>query len=125
MLSEKGQQKLVDRIADNYVRILRRQLPQRPALIIEILEELLRVYNKENKNGSANSYIESIKRPVVALNPKTGELVKRYESIRDAWRQTKVYHGTIYHCVAHDRPKGYRTAGGFKWMYEEEWLKQK
>lgn len=120
LLSVKGHKKLTDKIADNYVRLVRRPVEQRPVMILGIIENLLKIYN-ENTADMKNPYIETIRRPVVKLDKKTGELVERYESIRDACRKTGVYHGTIYHCVAHDRPKGYITAGGFKWMYESDW----
>lgn len=124
LLSAYGEKKLVDEIADNYVRLVKRSFEQRGVLLLEILDNLIKYYNSGTAHMK-NPYIESIKRPVVALDKKTGALIQRYESIRDAWHKTGVYHGTIYHCVAHDRPNGYKTGGGFVWMYEEDWLEQK
>ena len=123
-LSPAGRKKLTDKAAENYVRIMRRRDPaERAQMCKDIISELLKYYNESTKDLK-NPWLETVKRPVVALDPKTGALVKRYGSIREAWRETGVYHGTIYHCIAHDRPKGYKTGGGFKWMYESEWLEK-
>lgn len=75
------------------------------------LEWCTQAYNnaygtKSKRTGIAN------KIPVVAI--KDGEIIKRFDSARDAWRETGVHFSSITACC-----KGrHKKAGGFEWEYE-------
>ena len=61
------------------------------------------------KNGKCTS------RPVLQLD-LNGNIIKRYESGKDAFRQTGISHSHILECCAGKR---YKTVGGFIWRYDE------
>ena len=68
-------------------------------------------YNKFGENNA-----KSIK--VVQLNKETYELIRVWGSIVDAKRELKITH--ISDCCKNKR----NHAGGFKWMYYEDYIKQ-
>lgn len=123
----KGKAKLHAVMDDNYVRLLRRQGEARVAEIKKLIKGVAAIYNESTK-GMANPYLETVRRPVVALNPKTLEVEAEYEGIRAAWKATGLYHGTIFECVnkrhliLEGKPgrKGYNTGGGKIWLYKED-----
>ena len=59
------------------------------------------------KNG------KSVSKPVLQFS-KNGMLINKYESAKEAHRQTGVNHSHIIECCKHQR---YKTAGGFVWKY--------
>ena len=71
----KGKQKLHAVMDDNYVRLMRRQGDARVAEIKKLIKGVAAIYN-ENTKGMVNPYLETVRRPVVALDPKTLEVVR-------------------------------------------------
>ena len=49
------------------------------------------------------------------------KFVAEYVSAFDAYRKTEIRHSTIYDCCNHKQ--GHYTAGGFKWIYKDEYDK--
>lgn len=58
-----------------------------------------------------------LSKPVVQLS-STGEFIKEYPSYREAFRETNI--NSIDKVCAH-KPKR-KTAGGYRWMYKDEYL---
>lgn len=56
--------------------------------------------------------------PVVALD-KQGNFVAEYSSIKEASKLTCISKGNICQCCKH---KSYNSAGGFIWIYKDEYL---
>lgn len=82
--------------------------------------------SKENANwGTRNKRIsEYVKsHPVKCFSKKinmidliTGKVIKQYNSISDASKETKTHQGNISECCANKRNK----ANGFKWQFADE-----
>lgn len=49
-----------------------------------------------------------------------GNFIKKYPSVSIAKKESKIIKGNIYFCLT----SGGKSAGGYKWMYYEEYLKQ-
>ena len=63
--------------------------------------------------------VEKISKPVVQLDKK-GNFISEFESLREASRRTGIADGSICRCCNH-KP-GYKSAGGFIWIYKDEYL---
>lgn len=81
------------------------------------VENLRWVTHKENNNNPKSKYKQSI--PVLQFS-LDGELVNRWESIRDIEREIGIRNSAISHCL-----KSNKICGGFKWRkwYKKIWEK--
>lgn len=70
------------------------------------------------KNREKVDYTK-LMRPVVQINPETGEAVTQYQSISEAARVIGVINSTIHSVV--NREGYHKTAGGFGWIYLDEY----
>ena len=59
-------------------------------------------------------------KPVVQLSIN-GDFIKQYDSLKLASEETGIGHGIICACCKH--PERNKSAGGFRWMYKEEYDK--
>lgn len=124
----KGKAKLHSVMDDNYVRLVRRKGQERVDEIKRLIKGVAAIYNEGTKHLD-NPYIETVRRAVVAIDPKTMQVVAEYEGIRVAWKKTGLYHGTIQECckkrhqmlMGEPSRKGYNTGAGKIWMYKEDW----
>ena len=124
-LSPKGQKKLNDKLCDHHHIIVRKPISVRVEMIDSFMDDFLKVYPL-GCDDTKNLALEASKKPVVSVEKKTG-VVKEYESVRAASRESHVDDGSICFCCqnmagTHIR-KGYKSAGGFKWYFKEDWLK--
>lgn len=55
-------------------------------------------------------------KPIVQLDVETGEIIRRWECARDAWRALGVYYGHISRCCNGKL----KTAGGYRWRFATE-----
>ena len=62
--------------------------------------------------------VEKLSIPVVQLDKK-GNFISEFESLREASRRTGIDDGSICRCCNH-KP-GYKSAGGFVWIYKDEY----
>ena len=82
------------------------------------LEWCSSAYN--NSYGTRTRRIaEKISKPVVQLEKK-GNFIAEFESLREASRRTGIASISICSCCKH-KP-GYKSAGGFLWIYKDEYL---
>lgn len=58
-------------------------------------------------------------RAVYQINPKTGEVIKKWDMISEAERQLHISHTAIVRCCGL-KPQS-KTAGGFTWRYVEDY----
>ena len=81
------------------------------------VENLRWVTHLENNNNTNSKYKNSI--PVLQFS-LDGELVRKWESIRDVEKEIGIKNGTISNCI-----KANRICGGFKWRkyYKKIWEK--
>lgn len=71
---------------------------------------------KEDYNPSVQIiYTDTRKRPVIQFDI-FGNIIKRYESIKDAEQKTGIYSSNIIRCCLHD----VNMAGSFVWRYADE-----
>ena len=63
--------------------------------------------------------VEKLSIPVVQLDKK-GNFISEFESLREASRRTGIASTHICNCCNH-KP-GYKSAGGFLWIYKDEYL---
>lgn len=82
------------------------------------------MYGKKQSEESIDKNIQSqkTKRDVVQCD-KQLNFVAQYISINEASRSTGIRHINISHCC-HHKPH-YKTAGGYIWMFLEEWNEMK
>lgn len=64
------------------------------------------------------AFLEKCTKQVVKLDTSSGELLSLYHSTMDAERDTNIKHNNITYSCKHDS----RLAGGFKWMYLDDYL---
>ena len=76
------------------------------------------IKESRNRNGSVGFCSEP--KPVVGVNKITGEVI-RFESAREAQRQTGISQSQIGHCCRKE-PK-YKSAKGYYWYFEEDYNK--
>lgn len=122
-LSPKGEKKLNDTLDEHHCIISRKTPEMRLQLLEKFIDEKLAVY-PVGSDDSRNLYTESVRKRVVQVDKRTGQVVAIHEGIRAAWKATGVYHGTISNICNHTGKggqKGYKSAGGCYWYFEEEW----
>ena len=76
-------------------------------------------YLEDYKNGNYKNNTYKFKRGVVQLS-LDGQYIKKHESINQAGRTTKINYKNIHSCCNNKK----KTAGGFKWMYYDDYIKQ-
>ena len=69
-------------------------------------------------NNSYGTRMERISKRVVQLD-KSGNFVAEYKSIQEAARVTDIAHSSICKCC--QRKKGFKSRGGFIWIYKDEY----
>lgn len=76
--------------------------------------------NKPRKNGNKGKYgKENAKSKIVLqINKETNEIINRFYGIGEAERMTGISNQQISKCCL--KRKGYLSAGGYKWRYEDE-----
>ena len=75
-----------------------------------------RVLSEDTKKKISRAK-DDIKRPVVMLDIDSGDLIKRFDSIADASKDTSVQYANIWKCCNHLR----NSTCGYRWMYTEEY----
>ena len=70
-------------------------------------------------NLAYGTRVERISKPVVQLDKK-GNFLNEYKSIQEAFRATGIPDSSICCCCQHK--KGFNSAGGFIWIYKDEYL---
>ena len=83
---------------------------------VDNLEWCTQKYNISYGTG-LQRMAEKISKPVVQLD-KNGNFVAEYKSTQEASRVTGINHGNICCCCNH---KSYKSAGGFIWIYKDEY----
>ena len=89
----------------------------RPRMLGENNPNYGRVYSEEEITQFREAHRKEMK-PIVQLDLKN-HFINQYESIREASRQTNVNRQCISFCLQGK----YKTAGGFYWMYKEDYEK--
>ncbi len=122
-LSPKGQKKLNDKLSDYHTIIVRKPVETRIQMIDGFIDDFLKVYPL-GCDESKNLYMESVRKRVVQVDKKTGQVVAIHDGIRAAGKASGVYQGTISYICNHKSKGGnggYKSAGGCYWYFEEEW----
>ena len=122
-LSPKGQKKLNDKLSDYHTILTRKSAEERAEMIDGFIEEILKVY-PVGCDESKNLYVESVRKRVVQVDKKTGQVIAIHDGIRAAGKASGVYNGTISYICNHTSKGGnggYKSAGGCFWYFEEEW----
>lgn len=122
-LSPKGQKKLNDKLSDYHTILVRKPVETRIEMIDGFIDDILKVYPL-GCDESRNLYMESVKKRVVQVDKKTGQVVAIHDGIRAAGKASGVYQGTISYICNHKSKGGnggYKSAGGCYWYFEEEW----
>lgn len=122
-LSPKGQKKLNDKLSDYHTIITRKPVEARIEMIDGFIDDILKVY-PVGCDESRNLYTESVRKRVVQVDKKTGQVIAIHDGIRAAGKASGVYNGTISYICNHTSKGGnggYKSAGGCFWYFEEEW----
>lgn len=122
-LSPKGQKKLNDKLSDYHTILARKSVEERTEMIDGFIDEILKVY-PAGCDESRNLYVESVRKRVVQVDKKTGQVIAIHDGIRAAGKASGVYNGTISYICNHTSKGGnggYKSAGGCFWYFEEEW----
>ena len=122
-LSPKGQKKLNDKLSDYHTILTRKSAEERAEMIDSFIDEILKVY-PVGCDESRNLYVESVRKRVVQVDKKTGQVIAIHDGIRAAGKASGVYNGTISYICNHTSKGGnggYKSAGGCFWYFEEEW----
>lgn len=122
-LSPKGQKKLNDKLSDYHTILTRKSVEARAEMIDGFIDEILKVY-PAGCDESRNLYVESVRKRVVQVDKKTGQVIAIHDGIRAAGKASGVYQGTISYICNHTSKGGnggYKSAGGCFWYFEEEW----
>lgn len=84
------------------------------------VENLEWMTNKENVNYSLNlnNRVKTNKRSkvIIQIDPIKNDIIKEYQSISIASKETKTNYNSISWCCKHYR--GHKFAGGYKWSYK-------
>lgn len=70
------------------------------------------------KNREKVDY-DKMKKPVIQINPTTGEFIKEYESVSQASRETGIRGSGIQAVASHKKYR--KISGGYGWIYKEEY----
>ena len=86
------------------------------------ISNLRAVTPKENSNNPLTKYHLSegkrkIFKAVYQINKDTNEIIRRYDNLHQAQRETGIRRRGIVNCCK--KEKGFKTAGGFKWAFAE------
>lgn len=122
-LSPKGQKKLNDKLSDYHTILARKSAEERAEMIDGFIDDILKVY-PAGCDESKNLYVESVRKRVVQVDKKTGQVIAIHDGIRAAGKASGVYNGTISYICNHTSKGGnggYKSAGGCFWYFEEEW----
>ena len=89
---------------------------------VENLEWCTDRYNKDHakENDLYNHDPKVPTKSVVQLDKETNEYINRFDSIVDAANKTGANQGRISGCCKNK--DGFYTSGGYKWMYEEDYV---
>lgn len=131
-LSAKGSEAFKARCAENYAKLSKLGSAQRINKLNAMVEACAKEFPARAKKGEAvkkvrgtrqnNDFLNSRKKAVLQMD-KEGNVVARFESVQAAHREAKAVDGrqisdsSICYCC--NGKKGFKTAGGYRWAYEE------
>lgn len=72
--------------------------------------------NQNRRNRQRENKRKALSKPVLQLDKKTGEVIRRWECIKDAARKLKISAGSVSGCC-HGKGK---SAYGFRWRFDDE-----
>lgn len=111
----------------NMAKIKKAAKVQRPSMIVRIINSAVAglSWRYENKNGitihSASHPADVVEKVRVGKTvyqyDKNGNLVNSFPSVQAAHRATGIADSAICYCA--NNKYGFKTAGGFKWTYQE------
>ena len=78
------------------------------------IKNLEMMTNKENSQHRTKILKKGKITPVIMIDKKTMKNIKKFDSIREAERQTKIQHSTISKVCKGKK----KSAGGYLWEYE-------
>ena len=88
-----------------------------------LLGQVLKILGISEKEIKERRYIANrtqIKnRAIYQINPKTGDIIKKWDRISDVERELKINHASIVGCCGM-KPQA-KTAGGYAWRYIENY----
>lgn len=131
-LSKKGHDAFMTRCSENYAKLSKLGSAQRINKLGSMIEECAKEFPVRGKSGAKkvrgtrqdNPFLNSRKMGVVQLD-KEGKFIAEHESIQAAHRAAKTIDGkaisdsSICYCCNHR--KGFKTAGGYRWMFKSEY----
>ena len=120
-LNRNGQAELKSRLTEASPKIKKLAKAQRPAKINSIIDELLKTYAKKVKKTDAEKVDRRM--TVLQIDKATNKVIAEHESVQAAHRNTGVSDGSICYCCL--GKYGFKTAGGFKWVYKKDWTEPK
>lgn len=125
-LSKKAKAAFNERCTEDYAKLSKLGSAQRINKLNAMIEDCGKEFPSRAKKGEGakergtrqdNEFLNSRKKGIYQIDPKTMTLVAKHESIQSAHRATdkKVSDSSICYCANHR--KGFKTAGGFRWEF--------
>ena len=125
-LSKKAKAAFNERCTEDYTKLSKLGSAQRINKLNAMIEDCGKEFPARAKKGEGakergtrqdNEFLNSRKKGIYQIDPKTMTLVAKHESIQSAHRATdkKVSDSSICYCANHR--KGFKTAGGFRWEF--------
>lgn len=125
-LSKKAKAAFNERCTEDYTKLSKLGSAQRINKLNNMIEDCDKEFPARAKKGEGakergtrqdNEFLNSRKKGIYQIDPKTMTLVAKHESIQSAHRATdkKVSDSSICYCANHR--KGFKTAGGFRWEF--------
>lgn len=125
-LSKKAKAAFNERCTEDYTKLSKLGSAQRISKLNNMIEDCGKEFPARAKKGEGakergtrqdNEFLNSRKKGIYQIDPKTMTLVAKHESIQSAHRATdkKVSDSSICYCANHR--KGFKTAGGFRWEF--------
>lgn len=125
-LSKKAKAAFNERCTEDYTKLSKLGSAQRINKLNNMIEDCGKEFPARAKKGEGakergtrqdNEFLNSRKKGIYQIDPKTMTLVAKHESIQSAHRATdkKVSDSSICYCANHR--KGFKTAGGFRWEF--------
>ena len=125
-LSKKAKAAFNERCTEDYTKLSKLGSAQRINKLNSMIEDCGKEFPARAKKGEGvkergtrqdNEFLNSRKKGIYQIDPKTMTLVAKHESIQSAHRATdkKVSDSSICYCANHR--KGFKTAGGFRWEF--------
>lgn len=125
-LSKKAKAAFNERCTEDYAKLSKLGSAQRISKLNNMIEDCGKEFPARAKKGEGakergtrqdNEFLNSRKKGIYQIDPKTMTLVAKHESIQSAHRATdkKVSDSSICYCANHR--KGFKTAGGFRWEF--------